>query len=102
MRRILSIALALAGIFVSVMASPSKTTTEMDATENQVVGEGALGRQGMYLPTVAWLILKPSLSSSPWMRGAPQSRLARLILQTRSRISALVLGRPRRRDRQRQ
>jgi hypothetical protein len=40
MRRILSIALALAGIFVSVMASPSKTTTEMDATENHVIVEG--------------------------------------------------------------
>jgi hypothetical protein len=40
MRRILSIALALAGIFVSVMASPSKTTVEMDATENHVIVEG--------------------------------------------------------------
>ena len=40
MRRILSIALALAGIFVSVMASPSKTTTEMDAKENHVIVEG--------------------------------------------------------------
>ena len=40
MRRILSIALALAGIFVSVMASPSKTTTEMDVTENHVIVEG--------------------------------------------------------------
>ena len=36
----LSIALALAGIFVSVMASPSKTTTEMDVTENHVIVEG--------------------------------------------------------------
>jgi hypothetical protein len=40
MRRILSIALALAGIFVSVMASPSKITTEMDAKENHVIVEG--------------------------------------------------------------
>ena len=40
MRRILSIALALAGIFVSVMASPSKTTTEMDAKENHAIVEG--------------------------------------------------------------
>ena len=40
MRRILSIALALAGIFVSVMASPSKTTVEMDATETHVIVEG--------------------------------------------------------------
>jgi hypothetical protein len=28
------------------------------------VGEGTLGRHGMYLPTVAWLTLMPSLSSS--------------------------------------
>jgi hypothetical protein len=40
MRRILSIALALVGIFVCVMASPSKTTTEMDVTENHVIVEG--------------------------------------------------------------
>jgi hypothetical protein len=66
------------------------------------VGEGTLGRHGMYRPTVAWLTLMPSLSSSPWMRAAPQSRLARLILRIRSRISALILGRPKRRDRQRQ
>ena len=39
MRRILII-LAVAGIFVCVMASPSKTTTEMDATENHVIVEG--------------------------------------------------------------
>ena len=26
----------------------------------------------MYRPTVAWLTWMPSLSSSPWMRGAPQ------------------------------
>src|SRR5215831_13257053 len=35
------------------------------------VGEGTLGRHGIHLPTVAWLILMPSLSNSPWMRGAP-------------------------------
>jgi hypothetical protein len=38
-----------------------------------------LGRHGMYLPTVAWHTAMPSLSSSPWMRGAPQSGLAMLI-----------------------
>ena len=40
MRRILSIALALAGIFVSVMASPNKTVTgtETDVTNNQIYG----------------------------------------------------------------
>jgi hypothetical protein len=35
------------------------------------VGEGTFGRHGMYLPTVAWLTAIPSLSSSPWIRGAP-------------------------------
>jgi hypothetical protein len=47
----------------------------------------------------------PSLSSSPWMRVAPHSWLAMLICRIRSRISVLVLGRPRRRrdlDRHRQ
>jgi hypothetical protein len=34
-------------------------------------GEGTLGRHGICLPTVAWLTSIPSLSSSPWMRGAP-------------------------------
>src|ERR1700736_3997098 len=58
------------------------------------VGEGSLGRHGMYLPTVAWLTSMPSLSSSPWMRGAPQSGLAKLIRRIRSRISVLILGRP--------
>jgi hypothetical protein len=66
------------------------------------VGEGTLGRRGRYLPTVAWLTSMPSLSSSPWIWGAPQSGLARLIWQIRSRISVLILGRPGRRDRHRQ
>jgi hypothetical protein len=39
MRRIL-IMLALVGIFVSVMPSPSKTTAVMDATETHVIVEG--------------------------------------------------------------
>ena len=48
------------------------------------VGEGTLGRYGMYLPTVAWHTAMPSLSTSPWMRGAPHSGLAMLIWRTRS------------------
>ncbi len=39
------------------------------------VGEGALGRHGRYLPTVAWLTSMPSLSSSPWMRARPKAGL---------------------------
>ena len=44
-------------------------------------------RHGMYLPMVAWLIAIPSLSSSPWIRGAPQSVLAMLIWRIRSRVA---------------
>src|SRR5712691_1521860 len=63
---------------------------------------GALGRHGIHLPTVAWLTLMPSLSSSPWMRGAPHNGLALLMRRIKSRISVPILGRPGRRDRHRQ
>jgi len=36
----------------------------------------------------------PSLSSSPWILGAPQSGLAFAILRIKSRISGLIGGRP--------
>ena len=62
-----------------------------------------MGRHGRYLPTVAWLTSMPSLSSSPWMRGAPQSGLARLMSRISRRISSGTLGLPPRRpDFQRQ
>jgi hypothetical protein len=61
-----------------------------------------LGRHGIQRPTVAWLISMPSLSSSPWMRGAPHNGLALLMRRIKSRISVPVLGRPGRHDRQRQ
>jgi len=63
------------------------------------VGEGTLGRHGIHLPTVAWLILMPSLSNSPWMRGAPHNGLALLIRRIKARISVPIFGRPGRRDR---
>jgi len=45
----------------------------------------------------------PELPQLPWMRGAPHSRLARLISRIRRRISAETFGRPpRQRDFQRQ
>src|SRR5205809_4514303 len=56
------------------------------------VGEGTLGRHGIHLPTVAWLTLMPSLSNSPWMRGAPHNGLARLMRRIKSRISVPVLA----------
>ena len=48
----------------------------------------------MYLATVDWAIWMPSLSSSPWIRGAPHKQLARLISRINSRISAATAGRP--------
>ena len=56
----------------------------------------------MYLATVDSAMSMPSLSSSPWMRGAPQSTLATLLSRISRRISAGILGRPpRERDFQR-
>ena len=52
--------------------------------ELRQVGEGALRPQGRYRPTVAWLTSMPSLSSSLWMRGAPQGGLAPLIQRIRA------------------
>jgi hypothetical protein len=54
-----------------------------------------------YLATVAWLTLIPSFNSSPWIRGAPHSRLALLICRISSRTSRSSDGRPER-ERQRQ
>jgi len=47
-------------------------------------------------------ILIPSLSSSPWMRGAPHNGLALLMRRIKARMSAPILGHPDRRDRHRQ
>src|SRR5215472_4330767 len=48
----------------------------------------------MYLATVAWATSIPSLSSSPWIRGAPQSGLAKLIMRVNSRTSSSIAGLP--------
>jgi hypothetical protein len=48
----------------------------------------------MYLETVAWLTSMPSLSNSPWIRGAPQSGLSRDILPIRLRTSLGTLRLP--------
>ena len=58
------------------------------------VWDGGLDRRGMYFATVAWLISIPSLSSSPWILGAPHKTLARAILRTNSRISTGTEGPP--------
>src|SRR4029077_5226144 len=48
----------------------------------------------LYLATVVCPMSMPSLSSSPWIRGAPQSGLARLTSRMSRRISSGVCGRP--------
>src|SRR4051794_5064516 len=40
--------------------------------------DGGRLRRAMYLATEVWPTSMPSLSSSPWMRGAPQRGLAKL------------------------
>jgi len=39
------------------------------------VGEGVPHFRTIYLATVAWLISRPSLSSSPWIRGGTPERI---------------------------
>src|SRR5882724_868157 len=57
----------------------------------------------MYVATVDCATLNPSVSSSPWIRGAPQSWLSVLICRISARSSISICGRPHReRDFQRQ
>src|ERR1700722_19572461 len=48
----------------------------------------------MYLATEVWPTSMPSWRSSPWILGAPQSGLARLISRISWRISSATLGLP--------
>ena len=48
----------------------------------------------MYFETVDCATVKPSLSSSPWIRGAPHSGFSSHMRRTRSRNSGSILGRP--------
>ena len=60
-------------------------------------------RLTMYLATLDCATSNPSLSSSPWMRGAPQSGFSIHIRRISTRRSASICGRPPRgRDFQRQ
>ena len=57
----------------------------------------------LILDTVDLARSKPSLSNSPWIRGAPHSGFSLLIRRIRSRCSRSIRGRPARfRDVQRQ
>src|ERR1700742_4393173 len=65
--------------------------------------DGGPLRLAIYLATLVWPISMPSLSNSPWIRGAPHNGLAMLISRISRRISAGTVGRPERgRDFQRQ
>jgi hypothetical protein len=57
------------------------------------LGWGLL-RLAIYLATEVWPTSMPSLRSSPWILGAPQRGLARLIPRIRRRISSGTLGLP--------
>jgi hypothetical protein len=56
--------------------------------------DGGPLRRVMYLATGVWPTSMPSLRSSPWILGAPQSGLARLISRISWRISSATLGMP--------
>ena len=56
--------------------------------------EGGLRPRIMYLETVDWATSNPSISSSPWIRGAPQSGFSLLIRRMRSRSSTINLRPP--------
>ncbi len=59
------------------------------------------GARGIRRETSRSEIPMPSLSNSPWMRGAPHSGFACAICQTRSRVRRSMGGRPgARRERQ--
>src|SRR2546425_3749564 len=58
------------------------------------VCDGGKRRFGISRETVRSATSRPSLRSSPWIRGAPQSGLAAAIRMTRTLISALTGGRP--------
>src|SRR5258708_33500770 len=65
--------------------------------------DGGPRRLAIYLATLVCPISMPSLSNSPWIRGAPHSGLAMLISRISLRISGGTVGRPPRRlDFQRQ
>jgi hypothetical protein len=51
---------------------------------------GGLQRLTMYLATLDCATSKPSFSSSPWIRGAPQSGFSMLIRRISARRSASI------------
>jgi hypothetical protein len=51
-------------------------------------------RRTIYLAMLVWPTSMPSLSSSPWIRGAPHKGLAMLISRINCRTSVGTAGRP--------
>ena len=58
---------------------------------NPGVGSGGPRRLAMYFETVASEMSIPNFNNSPWIRGAPQSGLARHIRCIKCRISERTL-----------
>lgn len=58
------------------------------------VGDGGLRCRTRYFSTVDFATSMPSFRSSPTIRGAPYSGLARNMLRIRSRTSLAITGRP--------
>ena len=71
---------AISGAVVATKGSPSLTGRPASPT--------------MYLATLDCATSKPILSSSPWIRGAPQSGFSMLIRRISARRSASICGRP--------
>jgi hypothetical protein len=53
---------------------------------------GGIRRRTIYLLTLVSPMSMPSVSSSPWLRGAPQSGFSRLMRRIRSRMSRERVG----------
>src|ERR1700739_803627 len=82
---------------------PSGNIWRVVVQEGSPPWPGGARRITMYLATLDCATSNPSLSSSPWMRGAPQSGFSMLIRRISARSSVSICGRPaRRRDFQRQ
>ena len=91
------------------ISSPNRSRNDIVGTTNKSIAamplawlwrnvfhpcDGGRLTRGMYLATVVCPTSMPSFSSSPWIRGAPQSGLARLTSRMSRRISSSAFGRP--------
>jgi cyclic nucleotide-binding protein len=70
----------------ATVSSPAAIASTFNCKKVHQLSDGGSGGRTIYLATAVWPMRIPSLRSSPWMRGAPQSGLAALIW----RIKALT------------